>query len=290
MVHLAIAHVILGKLVTLARGALHASHPVRQLLEPHFTAVILNLEIGKRLLTSPQGMIDELLPLDHASNVRLIQSASDNFQLVSLNPHIEVAKRGCDDPTQLGFYPYRDDGFLLYDAMHHYVQSILSQIYQQQGLDSEVQQWQQDLEAAFSDQQRAGWSLNTVDDLVDWVTGIMYLSSAFHSAVNYPQWDHTMFVPSMPAALYASPDLPAPPLPNLLPPIERFIRQIEVLWLLSGNKMERIGDVPPLSGFEAEHANYLTALSGIEQQLQAAVRPFPYPYLHPSNVTAAANL
>ncbi len=146
------------------------------------------------------------------------------------------------------------------------------------------------IQSAFSAPQLFGFQLNNVADLVNLVTGIMWLSGPFHSAVNYGQWDHSMVPAGMPSALAADPTVAGTTLLDMMLPKQMYIRQVEVIWLLSGRRMMLLHEVPPLSGFTPAHIQYVTKLLQIDAAIVNTVRPFRYDVLRPTRIAAAANV
>ena len=63
----------------------------------------------------------------------------------------QVADRGVDQSCVLPYYPYRDDGCALYNAIERYVRTVVESAYSEPGslqADHELQQWRRELTRA----------------------------------------------------------------------------------------------------------------------------------------------
>ncbi|RWW29160.1 hypothetical protein GW17_00006322 [Ensete ventricosum] len=108
-----------------------------------------------------------------------------------------------EDPTQphgvrlvLPDYPYADDGLLLWSAITSYVRSYLQLYYPDSDpgrirSDSELQAWyHESINVGHGDHRDAPWwpPLDTSDDLVAFLTTLIWLASAQHAALNFGQY------------------------------------------------------------------------------------------------------
>lgn len=294
--HLGRAHLLCEQFVVLSRAELDVRHPVRHLLEAHFDGVLLNMAVGRLLLTPAGGMADQIIspviqnpnggPGEHGQLELATASINSGWVYDDLFPAKEVARRACDDTVALPHYGYRDDAIALFAVMRDYYGKVIHGIYGTGPVDSEAGAWVSALKSLHPGP-LASLVVHDADTLADLVTAIAFLSSAFHAAVNYPQWDFTMASPNLPGGLYAP---RGSSLNAMMPTVEAHIRQAEVMFLLAGRRFETLAATPALTGFVQERDDYLAALNQLEATLVAKNRPFPYRFLLPSLVPLAGNV
>lgn len=292
--HLGRSHFRLGEMVARVHALIPGVHPVGALMEPHTTGVVFNNNVGMALLMGNQGMVDELLGPTLAACRGLADDALATCDWFCVHPAHDLRDRGV---VGLPFFPYRDDAEALWDAFYAYAHDVLDDFYGavpfRPSTDVFLQHLDTDLRAVQPPARTDGLPViltHDVDGLAELVADWMFMAGPQHAAVNYPQWDFTMNPAGMPGAHYTDPTAGPVPLVQALPPVARYVRQIEVLWLLSQRRVGHLGDVPPLLAFEAHHTRHLHRLGDIEHRIRTSARPWPYPYLMPSLVPLAANV
>jgi arachidonate 15-lipoxygenase len=162
------------------------------------------------------------------------------------------AQRGVADTECLPIYPYRDDASLYWQAIQKWVADYLHLYYatdEDVQTDGEVQTWGREIASPDGGRLRGlpnGGAIQTVADLIDVVTLVVYTCSVQHAAVNFPQYDLMSYVPNMPLASYR----PAPTSKtgatkkdylDTLPPMDMAELQMELGYLLGTMHYTQLG-------------------------------------------------
>jgi arachidonate 15-lipoxygenase len=305
--HFGRTHLLIEPFVLATHRQLATTHPLFLLLVPHFQGTLAINDAAKGLLVAPKGGVNQLLSstIDNSRVLAVKGLLARGFNAEMLPRRLQ--ERGVDDPAVLPSYPYRDDGRLIWDAIHTWVENYLRLYYQSddqvQG-DASLQNWAAELVAFdggrvqdFGDQ--SSGKITTFAYLTDAVTMIIFTSSAQHAAVNFPQNGVMSFAPAMPAAGYQPvKDLAAATAEdwlNLLPPLEQAQAQLNLLYLLGSVYFTKLGDyeadhftdpgvAAPLQAFQQR----LEAINGIIDQRNATRRR--YEYLKPANIPQSINI
>jgi len=307
--HLGRTHLFVEPFVLATKRKLPANHKLRILLEPHFEGTILiNYGAHKKLIATG-GKVDELLAStienDGVIVVEGAKSYLHNFNDVMFPK--TLTSQGVGDSAQLPDYPYRDDGRLIWDAIHTWVGAYLRIYYtsdQQVLKDQDLQNWAKEL---VSDQggrlkkfgEDASGAIKTVDYLIDAVTSVIFTGSAQHAAVNFPQSELMSYAPAFPLALFS----PAPTSPeeqgnfmSMLPSVDRAQTQIEVVGLLGSVYYTQLGQYNKGHFKDAKVKPYLdkfqNRLRDIEMEISKknSSRLMPYKFLLPSEIPQSINI
>jgi arachidonate 15-lipoxygenase len=119
----------------------------------------------------------------------------------------DIAKREVDNPDL--FYPYRDDGILLWNAIQGFCKEYVDLYYKSEADvtdDHEIQGWAHDISA--QDRGRIpGFParFGSRQELRETLGHIIFLCTAFHSCIHFNQYKYPGFVPNMPHSAYAAP-------------------------------------------------------------------------------------
>ncbi|XP_064626557.1 allene oxide synthase-lipoxygenase protein-like [Lineus longissimus] len=193
---------------------LSPSHPVFKILAPHFLHIMAINKLALTTLLSENGVINSFFAAG-LDGVTTLFKGTDRFRL-NVDSHLpnDVKARGMDDPEVLRNYPYRDDAMLSWNALHKYVKSTVALYYESDKIvqeDHEIQQWGKELVAPVCDGGigmrgvPGNGKFETVADLVETITCIIYLCSVKHAAVNFSQYDEYGFPATRPAHLMGEP-------------------------------------------------------------------------------------
>lgn len=239
--HLLETHLIEDAIATATRRQLHIEHPLRVLLTHHFTALLAINKAGEKLLLSDAGLIQQILETGLSGALQLMKERYDTWTFEDLDFPERLKARGVDDVEALPYFPYRDDGLLLWDVLGRYVGDYVNNYYESDAdvqEDYELQAWAQELSEKVK-----GFSKNiqNISELQKILQRIIWTAGPQHAAVNFPQIEYFGFVPNYPTAFYADPpeNLSATVVSNgdllkFLPPAEKAAAQIEVAIALSG--------------------------------------------------------
>lgn len=306
--HLARTHLLIEPFVIATHRQLSLTHPLFQLLVPHFQGTLAINNAAQQFLVAPKGGVNELLSstIDYSRSlaVKGLQARGFNAEMLPRR----LKERGVNDQTMLPVYPYRDDGLLIWEAIRDWVKAYLGLHYssdQDVKGDATLQSWAAELVAFdggrlhdFGDQ--GDGQIATLEYLTDAVTLIIFTSSAQHAAVNFPQNEMMSFAPAMPTAGYT----PAQMIGNtsteadwlnLLPPLDQAQQQLNLLYLLGSVYFTKLGQYEDGHFTDSKVAAPLQAFQQRLQEIEATIdrrnseRPV-YNYLKPSNIPQSINI
>ena len=310
--HLCHTHFVMEPFAVSTARRLSSIHPLYLLLRPHFRFMLFNNEMARKRLVNQGGTVDDLLAGTIGESLQIVKdayekNAQESWSLDQFALPTFIKNRGLDDTTRLPHYPYRDDGQLLWDAIAKYVGEYLGLYYtnpEDVTNDYELQNWIAEL----ADQGKDGGKvkgippkLETVQQLADIVTAVIYTCSAQHSAVNFTQYDYMGFIPNAPLAAYQpiksqfkdendqEEELTLQELLAFLPPSNQVVDQINIMYTLGTYRYDHLGYYDePFSDRRARTVlmRFQQNLNGIERtiDLRNQKRVFRYPVLKPSLV------
>ncbi|MBD2207412.1 lipoxygenase [Calothrix sp. FACHB-1219] len=309
--HLGQTHLFIEPFVV-ATNHLSKDHNLRKLLKPHLEGTVLINYGAHQSLVAPKGSVDKLLASninsDHKLAVTGAQSCLFNFNEVAFPKTLE--HRGVNDPNQLPIYPYRDDGMLIWNAIHNWVKGYLSSYYSTDSSvenDQDLQKWASQLVSPTGGRLKnfgedAQGRIKTLNYLIEAVSTVIFTASAQHAAVNFAQRGLMLYPPAFPLARY----IPAPTDPNQqenfldgLPPLDRATDQINLLYLLGSVYYTKLGDYTNSDFHSSPRVqdalnNFQKELKDIEQQIrqrnQSSERLLAYEYLLPSKIPQSINI
>lgn len=309
--HLARTHLVIEGVAMATHRHLATVHPVWALLVPHFEGTLFINEAAATSLIASNGPIDHIFAGTIHSTQELAAAARLDFDFTAkMLPH-DLAARGVGPGSALADFPYRDDGLLVWDAIHAWAKSYIGLYYASDADvrgDTELAAWA----ACVSGEAKIkGFGpIDSVKALVDACTMIMFTASAQHAAVNFPQKDIMAFAPAVTGAGWQS----APASQGgqdkagwlaMMPPMALSLEQLNVLELLGSLHYRPLGDYrstnapyapwfadPQVTGPEGPLVQFQTHLASIDARIAArnANRLRPYPYLQPSMIPTSINI
>jgi arachidonate 15-lipoxygenase len=310
--HLCRTHFVMAPIAIATARRLGENHPLSILLKPHLLFMLTNNQLGQKGLINPGGPVDRLLAGNLAESMELVKDAYKGWNINDFALPKEIEKRGM---KEIPHYPYRDDGMLLWDAIHTFVSDYLNHFYlisQELTTDTELQAWAAELSDPTTGGKVKGMpaSITNIAELIEIVTTIIFTCGPQHSAVNFAQYEYMTFAPNMPLAAYQDTpngsDVENPmtmeKILNLLPPYKRSAEQLEILDVLSAYKYDRLGYYDKALGeiynekvedIFKDHPIILNIISQFQQNLNMVEqeidannkkRVVPYLYLKPSSI------
>lgn len=300
--HLGRTHLVMEAVILTARRNLAANHPLMVLLEPHFEFTLAINDYASRHLIAPGGDVDRLLASTLEGSLSLTAKALRTpFTLFS--PARDFAHRKVDDREALPDYPYRDDALLVWSAIRRFVERYVRVYYESDahvGKDVELAAFCAALVDKEAGRLTGVGPMETIDDLIEFVSTILFTASAQHSALNFAQFPLLGFAPNAPAALYAPPprndadssatDPSIDDWLDMLPPPFLALPQFTLLYQLSSVRWNRLGHYSPLQFLDYRVWEALLRfrwdLESVEAQILArdASRFLSYPFLLPSKL------
>ncbi|XP_049612604.1 hydroperoxide isomerase ALOXE3-like isoform X2 [Syngnathus scovelli] len=175
-----------------------AIHPIHKLLIPHFRWTLhLNTQ-GREFLLGPSGTFaTSAIGVD--GTLELMARAQDELTYTSLCLPDDIGARGLESIPD--FY-YRDDGLKIWNIIHKFVQAVVGHYYRSNNevvQDSELQAWIQEIFTRyFLGKKSSGCpeAFQNVEEVVKFITLVIFTVSAQHAAVNNGQFDYQMFIPN----------------------------------------------------------------------------------------------
>ncbi|XP_067440928.1 hydroperoxide isomerase ALOXE3-like [Thunnus thynnus] len=232
-------------------------HPLYKLLIPHTRYTLQINFLARLLLISENGVFTKFASSGGEGMITILKKSLSSVTYSSLCIPDDIAERGMEAVPN--FY-YRDDGLKLWDIIHRFVQGILSYYYKKDcevQQDSELQTWIRDIfEHGFLSQAGTGipQRFSTVDELVRFVTMVIFTCSGQHSAVNSGQFDYGGWMPNTPITLQRPPPTTKgttseATMLQTLPKVDATVQGMATMWLLS----KRSSDFVHLGHFPEEH-------------------------------------
>ncbi|XP_049425186.1 polyunsaturated fatty acid lipoxygenase ALOX15B-like [Epinephelus fuscoguttatus] len=274
------------------------THPLYKVLAAHTRYTLQINFLARDRLISETGVFTKFAASGGEGLVTLLQKSLSSVTYSSLCMPEDIAERGLEDVPN--FY-YRDDGLKLWDIIHRFVQAVLGFYYKNNDAvkeDDELQKWIGDIfEHGFLSQEGTGipQSFTTVEELVKFVTMVIFTCSAQHSAVNTGQYDYGGWMPNTPISL----QLPPPAkkgttseatMLQTLPDMGTTANGMAVMWLLSKSSYDFVALGKSLEDHHSEEipSHYVKAFQGELQTLSAHINirnmslEVPYTYLDPA--------
>ncbi len=202
-------HYVMEAVIMASNRQLYKKHPLYVLLNPHlqFTLNVNHQHTFLRNQKGQPGRFGELFAGDYDATTQCMADAMTSFNFKESAFPAEISRRQVDNPDL--FYPYRDDGALLWEVIQNFAKNYVDLYYQTDvdvAADSEIQAWAYDISA--QDRGRIpGFPgcFQSRQELAETVGHIIFLSTAYHSSIHFNQYNFPGFVPNMPYAAYTPP-------------------------------------------------------------------------------------
>ncbi|XP_024859810.1 hydroperoxide isomerase ALOXE3-like [Kryptolebias marmoratus] len=275
-------------------------HPLYKLLIPHTRYTLQINFLARKKLISADGVFTQFTASGGEGMITILRSSLSSLTYSSLCMPEDIAERGLEDVPN--FY-YRDDGLKLWDIIHRFVKGVLSHYYKKDDevqKDTELQKWIGDIfEHGFLSHEDTGvpQRFTTVDELIKFVTMVIFTGSVQHAAVNSGQYDFGGWMPNAPLTLQRPPptkkgEATEATMLATLPDVNVTVQIMDTLWLLS----QQSSDFVPLGQYPEDHfteetpRKVISDFQGDLEVLSTTIRvknrklELPYPYLDPAEV------
>ncbi|TQD79792.1 hypothetical protein C1H46_034655 [Malus baccata] len=160
-------------------------HPIYKLLHPHFRDTMNINALARQILINAGGILE-----------------------TTVFPARGVAVKDANSPHGLRLliedYPYAVDGIEIWFAIRTWVADYCSFYYKTDDIiqkDTELQSWWKELvEEGHGDKKDEPWwpKMQTLEELVEICTTIIWTASALHAAVNFGQYPYAGYLPNRP--------------------------------------------------------------------------------------------
>ncbi|XP_057539478.1 probable linoleate 9S-lipoxygenase 5 [Amaranthus tricolor] len=205
-------HAVMEPFVIATNRQLSVLHPVYKLLHPHFRDTMNINAIARQVALNNKGLFEEaVFPRAYA-----VEWTSKLYKDWVFTDHAlprDLLKRGMaieDSKSPHGYkllipdYPYAVDGLEIWSAIQTWVNEYCSFYYKSDDLvsnDPELQSWWTEIrEVGHGDKKHEKWwpNLQTLNDLTQICTTIIWVASALHAALNFGQYPYAGYVPNRP--------------------------------------------------------------------------------------------
>uniref|UniRef100_A0A8C1APH2 Arachidonate 5-lipoxygenase a n=1 Tax=Cyprinus carpio carpio TaxID=630221 RepID=A0A8C1APH2_CYPCA len=215
-VHQTVTHLLRTHLISEVFGIamfrqLPAVHPVFKLLLPHIRFTIAINTKAREQLICECGLFDKANGTGGGGHVELVQKSMKNFTYRSLCFPEAIKARGMDSQEELPYYFYRDDGCRVWQAVTSFVTDVVNIYYDNDKTvqeDVEIQAFVKDV-CSFGMQDfdycEFPKTLRTKEQLVEYLTIVIFTASAQHAGVNFGQFDWCSWIPNSPPTMRKPP-------------------------------------------------------------------------------------
>ncbi|XP_061693848.1 polyunsaturated fatty acid 5-lipoxygenase-like isoform X3 [Syngnathoides biaculeatus] len=209
--HLLRTHLISEMFAVAMFRQLPAVHPVFKLLIPHVRFTIAINTKAREQLICERGLFDKANATGGGAHVALIQKTMKTLTFRSLCFPDMMKARGVDSEQELPCYFYRDDGYKVWEATRSFVSDVINIYYsgdEKVRGDEEIQAFIKDVcDYGMKDFKHSGFprSLQSREELIEYLTVIVFTASAQHAAVNFGQYDWYSWIPNAPSTMRKPP-------------------------------------------------------------------------------------
>ena len=220
-IHLVNTHLVEEVIIVAAKRAFDPRHVVLQLLEPHWNST-LPLNAGARDTLLPKIIIP--MTGHTAEQVyKFVKTSYSKFNWTGLYIPNDLRRRGFP-PELLAEPKYHNYGYArnithMWEILRKFVRTALVEIYvggdAQVANDPSIMTFCQEVRSYAGGQLTSFPQIQTLDELIDFVTMSIHTASPQQTAVNYLQQYYQTFIPNKPSTLYT-------PLPQSLGQLEAY--------------------------------------------------------------------
>ncbi|XP_013880454.1 polyunsaturated fatty acid 5-lipoxygenase isoform X2 [Austrofundulus limnaeus] len=214
--HQTVTHLLRTHLMTEVFGIamfrqLPAVHPVFKLLIPHIRFTIAINTKAREQLICECGIFDKANATGGGGHVQLVQKAMKTLTFRSLCFPDMIKSRGVDSKDDLPTYFYRDDGYRVWETTKNFVSDVVNIYYTSDERvegDEEIQAFVKDV-CSFGmqdfDHCEFPKSVKSRDELIEYLSVVIFTASAQHAAVNFGQYDWCSWIPNAPSTMRKPP-------------------------------------------------------------------------------------
>ncbi|XP_057729937.1 seed linoleate 9S-lipoxygenase-2-like [Arachis stenosperma] len=204
MSHWLNTHAVIEPFVIATNRQLNVIHPIYKLLSPHYRDTMNINALARQNLINSDGIIERTF-LPSKFSLEMSSAVYKNWVFTDQALPADLIKRGMaveDSSSPYGIclviedYPYAVDGLEIWFAIKEWVQDYVSLYYPTDNdlkIDPELQNWWKEaVEVGHGDLKDKPWwpKMQTVEELVESCTTIIWTASALHAAVNFGQYPY----------------------------------------------------------------------------------------------------
>ena len=251
--HLGLTHLISEAVLLAAVRNLASVHPVAVLLRRHFEGTMSINKLAVELLIQPGRAVEYLIGSDLKSTYPWIAEHRKNFSFTGNYLPAKLERSGTDGLAALPYYPYRDDGLLVWTAIRRWAGEFVDGYYRSDTdvrEDHELQAWAAEVASpdggAIRDFGATPGGIVDHNDLAEILTMVIWTAGPQHAAVNFTQLEHLSYLPANPLAGFT--DEPRGRDHTLddwlanLPPLDVAVQQLCLFNFLGSVRSTTLGD------------------------------------------------
>ena len=304
--HLGLTHLISEAVLLAAVRNLASVHPVAVLLRRHFEGTMSINKLAVELLIQPGRAVEYLIGSDLKSTYPWIAEHRKNFSFTGNYLPAKLARSGTDGLARLPYFPYRDDGLLVWTAIRRWAGEFVDGYYRSDTVvreDHELQAWAAEVASpdggAIRDFGASSGEIADRTDLAEILTMVIWTAGPQHAAVNFTQLEHLSYLPANPLAGFTEEprgrDHTLDDWLANLPPLDVAVQQLCLFNFLGTVHSTTLGDyqddfknTPVTDGLRSFGHDLSTAEDQIAQRNRR--RPHAYEYLRPSLIPNSTNV
>ncbi len=304
--HLGRTHLISEAVLLAAVRNLASVHPVAVLLRRHFEGTASINKLAVELLIQPGRAVEYLIGSDLKSTYPWIADHRKNFSFTGNHLPAKLERSGTDGVAVLPYYPYRDDGLLVWTAIRRWADVFVDGYYRSDADvrgDHELQAWAAEVASpdggAVRDFGLTPGEINDRTDLAEILTMVIWTAGPQHAAVNFTQLEHLSYLPANPLAGFTEEprgrDHTLDDWLANLPPLDVAVQQLCLFNFLGSVRSTTLGDyeddfknTPVADGLRGFRLDLSTAEDEVTRRNRR--RPHAYEYLRPSLIPNSTNI
>eukprot|EP00759_Apiculatamorpha_spiralis_P053829 PhF_6_TR645/c0_g1_i1/m.900/K00461/ALOX5; arachidonate 5-lipoxygenase len=182
------------------------NHPLRQLLRPHLEGVMADHVNLRRSFFGSSGVLSRVLSSGFDGGLEIVRKSWKYYDFNNLS-FVHNSNERVDEKSGIGFYPFVEDGKILWEAYWNYAQSVIDRYYTKPDDiddDRELALWIRDLARQIERIRELQTSRKEVPIVYN-ITSILFLATAQYNSLVTGLYDYYANVWSVPGTMCRPP-------------------------------------------------------------------------------------